>query len=191
MKKRILLSALMVFLCFSFAHAAQLTQMQKHVLKNAYKYGSQIHFRNQTYGETLASIVYQESKAGAKTYQRNGLIVGDRTRRGHFKSLGPMQVQLPAARDVERWYPSIFHGYFGSYSPTDEELIVALLTDIDFNIQIGAAYFKKMIHIKKNWSQAILAYNRGAYNDGTDPNQYVRKVKMWRLKIIKPFLEKS
>lgn len=191
MKKRILLSLIMVFLCFSVVHAIELSNIQKYVLKSAHKYGSQINFQNQTYGETLASIAFQESKAGAKIYQRNGLIVGDRTRSGHFKSLGPMQVQLPAARDVEHWYPAIYQGYFGVYSPTDEELIVALLTDVDFNIQVGAAYFKKMLQVKKNWSAAILAYNRGAGNDGTDPNDYVYKVKKWRIKIVKPFLNKS
>jgi len=187
MKKMILM--IMVLLCFSSAHAVELSDIQQHVLKAAYKYGSQIKIHGQTYGETVASIAYQESKAGSKCYQRNGVIVGDRSKRGHYKSLGPMQVQIPAARDVERWYPSIFHGYFGQYSPTDEELIVALLINIDFNIQVGAAYFKKMLKRKGSWSKAILAYNRGVGNDGTDPNDYVRKVKLWRIKIILPFLK--
>jgi len=184
MKKLIL-----VILLLCSTHAYALDSTQTHILNLAIKYGSQIHHNNQTYGETIASIVYQESKAGHKRYQRNGLIVGDRSKRGSYKSLGPMQVQLPSSRDVERWYPEIFKGYFGLYSPTDEELIVALLTNVDFNIQVGTAYFKKMLEIRKYWSQAILAYNRGANNDGQDPNQYVKKVKHWRKTIIIPFIE--
>jgi len=189
MKKLILMIG--ILLCFSTAHAIELSNVQKYVLKTAYKYGTQIEWRGQTYGETLASIVFQETKAGAKIYQRNGIIVGDRSKTGHYKSLGPMQVQIPAARDVERWYPIIFKTYFGKYSPTNEELIVALLTYIDFNIRVGAAYFEKMLEMKKSWSQAILAYNRGPYNNGFDPNNYVAKVKNWRLKIILPFLKNS
>lgn len=189
MKKLFLVISLL--LCFSSAHAVELSKRQQHVLKTAYKYGEQINWRGKTYGETLASIVFQETKAGAKRYQRNGIIVGDRSKTGHFKSLGPMQVQLPAARDVERWYPIIFKTYFGKYSPTDEELIVALLTNVEFNIRVGAAYFEKMLEIKNSWSQAILAYNRGPYNDGSDPNDYVAKVKYWRIKIVLPFLKNS
>ena len=186
MKRLIIIS--LVLLCFTQAQATTLDSTQSHIIKLAYKYGSQIHYRGQTYGETVASIVYQESKAGAKRYQRRGVIVGDRSKKGHYKSLGPMQVQVPAARDVERWYPEIFKGYFGQFSPTNEELIVALLTDMDFNVQVGTAYFRKMLTVRGSWSKAILAYNRGAGNDGTDPNDYVRKVKMWRVKIILPFL---
>ncbi len=183
--KKLILTILL--LCSTQVYA--LDDSQIHILKLAHKYGSQIHHNGQTYGETVASIVYQESKAGAKQYQRNGVIVGDRSKRGHYKSLGPMQVQLPAARDIEKWYPEIFKGYFGRFSPTDEELIVALLTNVDFNIQIGTAYFRKMLEIRKYWSKAILAYNRGANNDGRDPNNYVKKVKYWREKIIIPFIK--
>ena len=189
MKKLFLLVC--VFLCFTVSGAYALDNTQDRVLSLAYKYGSQIHFRGDTFGETVAAIAYQETKAGAKIYQRKGIIVGDRAKSGHYKSLGPMQVQLPAARDVFRWYPEIMHDYFGRLtSPTDEEVIVALLTNTKFNIQVGAAYFRKMLEKKKSWHEAILAYNRGAANDGTDPNDYVNKVKMWRKTIVLPFLKK-
>jgi len=188
MKKLYIL--LCLFLFSTQVYAVDLSESQERILQLAYHHGSQIHYRNQTYGETIASIVYQETKAGAKIYQRNGIIVGDKSKKGHYKSLGVMQVQIPAARDVFRWYPQIMYSYFGRPCyPTDEELIVALLTDVHFNIEVGAAYFRKMLELKHSWSEAILAYNRGAGNDGTDPNNYVQKVKLWRSKIILPLVK--
>lgn len=186
---------LYVLLCLFFlstsAFSATLTEDQNNILKLAYHYGNEIHFENETYGETVASIIYQETKAGSVIYQKNGVIVGDRSKRGHYKSLGVAQVQLPAVRDVFRWYPEILYSYFGRpYYPADEELIVALLTDDEFNIQIAAAYFRKMLEIKKYWSKAILAYNRGLNNNGKDPNNYVKKVKYWRKHIILPLIKK-
>ena len=190
MKKLYVLICLLMF--STSVYAVDLTESQQRILQLAYQHGENIHYKNQTYGETIASIVYQETKAGAKQYQHNGLIVGDKSKKGHYKSLGVMQVQLPAARDVFRWYPEIMISYFGQpYDPTDEELIVALLTDINFNILIGSAYFHKMLELKHSWSKAILAYNRGPYNNGVDPNQYVKKVKHWRKKIILPLIEKK
>jgi hypothetical protein len=182
---------LCLFLFSSQVYAVDLTQNQERILQLAYHHGSQIHYKNQSYGETIAAIVYQETKAGAKRYQRNGIIVGDKSRKGHYKSLGVMQIQIPAARDVFRWYPEIMFSYFGRpYYPTDEEIIVALLTDVYFNIEVGTAYFHKMLEMKKSWSGAILAYNRGVANDGTDPNNYVHLVKKWRLEIVLPLIKK-
>jgi hypothetical protein len=162
---------------------------QEMCIRLAYKYGQRIEYRGQRYGETVASILLQESHANRKVFQKNGVVIGDKDKRGYPKSLGPMQMQLPTARDLERWMPHVFENKFGPFSPTDEELIIALLTDIDFNIQMGAAYFEYLLNKKGSWSKAILAYNRGPGGTG-DPENYMAKVKQWRLDIVLPFLRK-
>lgn len=170
--------------------AYPLTLNQEVCIKLAYKYGNEISWRGDTFGETVASILYQESKANYKKYQTNGVVVGDFNKRRRAKSLGPMQVQLPAARDVEKAFPRVFNKKFGNISPTKEELIIALLTDIDFNIECGAKYFELRLKSKRNWREAILAYNIG--DNGTiDKNDYVRKVLKWRKTIIQPLMKNS
>jgi len=159
-----------ILLCFlllpniSFAVDCNiLTEDQISNLKMAYTIGQKITFNNDHFGETIASILWQETKAGCEKYRSNGFIVGDKNRKGKPKSLGLMQVQIRAARDVEKWYPKIFEKEFGkNYSPTNEELLIRLLIQPEFNISVGAAYYKKMLSIKKNWRKSILAYNRGA-----------------------------
>lgn len=163
----------------------ELENYQKEILQFAYDYGNAINYLNQGWGETIASIVYQESKAGYKLYERHGVIVGDRDSRGRYKSLGVMQVQLPAARDTLRWFPSISKEHFGDYPPTDEELIYKLLSNYKFNIQIGSLYFIKMLQLTNQWRAAILAYNAGLNNKGRDTNDYVRKVLNWRNTVLR------
>lgn len=179
-----------ILICFlllpslSFADCNNLTEGQLANLKLAYQYGEQITFRGDTFGETVASILWQESKAGCDLYKTKGFIVGDLTSKGKPKSLGIMQVQLRSARDVERWYPEVFEKHFGKESPSDEDLILRLLLITEFNIEVGCKYYQKMLGSKKDWKKSILAYNRGASNDGRDPNNYVKRVKQWRKKII-------
>lgn len=175
---------LLVMLVFISIPTFAMEDYQKKVLTYAYKYGNRIQYLNQGWGETVTSIVYQESKGGKSIYLRNGVVVGDRNSKGKYKSLGVMQVQLPAARDVQRWYPIVFKSKFGNYNPTDEELIYALLSDYRFNISVGSWYFIKMLELTGNWRQAILAYNTGLNNNGNDPNDYVNKVLRWRKTIV-------
>ena len=164
--------------------AIQLDDYQIKYLNYAYKYGNSITYMGQGWGETIASIILQESFAGHKKFTDNGIIIGDKNNQGKPKSLGIMQVQLPAAKDVGRWYPEVFKDKFGDRNPSDEELLIALLIDYRFNIHIGTHYFLKMLEIKQNWRQAILAYNRGANNNGIDYNGYVNKVLNWRLNTV-------
>lgn len=181
-----------VLLCFSTsASAIDLTLSQKIVLKMAYKIGNKYRVKNDTWGETAAAIIFQESHANSNKFKINGIIIGDKNRRGKPKSLGPGQVQLPAARDVEKWFPEIFKKKFGNFSPTEEELIIALLTDIEFNIEVSVAYFVKMVELADSWEKAILAYNRGLNNNGKDPNDYVEKVKKWRSQIVIPLKKRN
>lgn len=179
-----------IFCCIvgSYVDAAELSPNQQKCIELAYKHGNRVQWRGDRFGETFAGILYQESHANRKKFQKNGVVVGDRDRQGRPKSLGPVQMQLPTARDIERWDSILFKLKFGPYSPTDEELIIALLTDIEFNIQCGASYFGYLLDVKQNYKAAILAYNRGPGGKG-DPNDYVRKVLKWRKEIVLPHLK--
>ena len=152
-------------------NAQELTENKKNTLKIVYSYGQLIEFNNKEMGEELASICFQESKGNSKIFQTNGKIVGDSN-----KSFGPMQVQLRSARDVARWNPAIFEKKFNSTSPTNNQLKKALLEDLHFNIAVGAAYFKKMLDLKKDLHEAIIAYNKG-------PNSK-KKTKVYLVKVL-------
>ena len=175
--------AVLCLVSFTSPAEAKFSDNQIAVMKMAYKHGNRIQWRGEGWGRTFAAVIWQESKGNWKRYQVNGVVVGDMDRHGNPKSLGPSQMQLLTARDIERWYPILFKLKFGPYSPTDEELIIALLIDIEFNIQCGAAYFDYLLHLKNDWRKAVLAYNRGPGGIG-DPNDYVSKVTSWRKTII-------
>lgn len=190
MKKFFVFVVLFLSVFLATDSLAQKFEYQQMVhLMFAYNYGNTLQYKGQGWGETIASILYQETHGGHSRYVENGIIVGDMDHRGKPKSLGLMQVQLPSARDVERWFPDVFFQKFGEDSPTEEELIIALLSDYRFNIVVGSHYFMKMLELKGSWREAILAYNRGAGNDGADPNDYVKKVLKWRKEIVLPMVQ--
>lgn len=167
----------------------ELTNNQLKNLQIAYNIGNKVEWRGEKYGETVASILWQESHAGSIKFQNKGIILGDINSKGKPKSLGLMQVQLQTAKDVIRWYPYIKDKHCYGKFPTDEFLILKLLTDDKFNIEIGSLYYKKMLELKKDWSDAILSYNIGP-NGIIDINDYLKKVKNNRLEIILPNLQK-
>ena len=122
-------------------------------------------------------------------WQKNGVVVGDLNSKGKPRSLGPMQVQVATAREVDRKFPYIFKEKYGERTPTDEELTIDLLIDVRFNIRVGVHYFAYLLKYRNgDWSKAILSYNRGTGNDLVDINDYVAKVKKWRKKIIIPYI---
>lgn len=168
--------------------ATELSRNQQRCIELAYKHGNRITFNGDNFGETVAAMLFQESKANYKKYQKNGVVMGDGTHKGFPKSMGPMQVQLATARDIEKWYPTLFKLKFGPHSPTDKELVHELLNDVEFNIQCGAAYFQKMLEVKRDYKRAILAYNRGP-GDPVDKYDYVNKVLHWREAVVLPHLK--
>jgi len=182
---RVIISLIVFCLVAINGYAVQVDHTQTKVLRYALNYGNSINYLGQGWGETIASIVFQETKAGYHKYQKYGVIVGDRNSTNGNKSLGVMQVQLPAARDVQRWYPHVFIEKFGRTNPSDIELIYCLLSDYKFNVRVGSWYFIKMLELSdNNWRKAILAYNRGANSNGVDVNDYVEKVLHWRKEIV-------
>lgn len=99
--------------------------------------------------ETIQAILLQETSAGVHG------PVGDRSHSFGQRSYCHMQVKLAAAKDVLRYYD------LGRVFATEEELLVALLTEDEFCIQVGAHYFALMVERTPTWSEAVIAYNQG------------------------------
>lgn len=168
----------------------KLEPQQEECIEMAYEEGSKIELYGDTWGETAASIAYQESHCGASVWQTEGYVVGDLNSKGRPRSLGDFQVQVPTARHVGKMFPYIFEEKYGDRVPSDEELTVDLLIDRRFNTRIGVHYFAWLLEYRKgNWDKAVLSYNRGTGSNLNDVNDYVRKVKKWRRTIVIPYLK--
>jgi hypothetical protein len=171
------------------AFAQKLEPQQQTCIEIAYEEGSQIELYGDTWGETAASIAYQESHCNSKVYQTEGVVVGDLNSNGRPRSLGVMQVQVATARHVGEVFPNVFMRKYGDRRPSDEELAVDLLIDMRFNITVGVHYFAWLLEYRNgNWDKAVLSYNRGTGYNLKDINDYVRKVRGWRRTIVIPHL---
>lgn len=158
-------------------------------LQMVYDISSGLKIYGDTWGETIASIAYQESWCNGSHWRTHGVVVGDINSKGIPRSLGIMQVQVPTARWVNKKFPDIFRNRYGERRPSNEEIAIDLLIDNKFNIEIGSHYFITMLSYREgNWEKAILSYNRGMGSNPTDVNNYVHKVKKWRKLIVIPFL---
>lgn len=120
------------------------TERQTELLRIAYSEGEAV-----GWPETIQAILLQETSAGVHG------PVGDRSLGFGERSYCHMQVKLAAAADVIKHFDDI-----PSFT-TEEELLVALLTDDEFCIRVGARYFKLMLDRTNTWSEAVVAYNRG------------------------------
>lgn len=160
-----------VFCLLAFATLAQAgsSPLQRKILLTATIEGHRV-----GWPETVQAIAIQETHAGTYKWTRYG-IVGDRGAGFGQKSYGVMQVKIETAKDVLKRYP-----YLGSFE-TDEHLMVALLTDDEFNIRIAAHYFKMLYERFGDWRKAVTSYNAGPSNGaiGRDPNGYTDKI--WRI----------
>ena len=168
-----------------------LEPQQSECLEIAYEEGEKIELYGDTWGQTVASIAYQESHCNRSKFQTEGVVVGDRNSKGKPKSLGPMQVQVPTARHVGRVFPHLFTERYGDRRPTDEELTIDLLTDVRFNIRVGVHYYAWLLEYRKgSWHDAVLSYNRGTGYNLRDINDYVRLVRKWRKTVVIPHLKR-
>lgn len=194
MKKAIVavcLTVMMVFIGIPIsAKTIKPEPQQGECIEIAYEEGNKITLYGNTWGETIASIAYQESHCNGSKFQTEGVVVGDKNSKGRPKSLDPMQVQVPTARHVGKLFPHLFQEKYGDRRPTNEELTIDLLTDIRFNIRIGVHYYAWLMTYRNgDWSKAVLSYNRGTGYNLTDVHDYVSKVKKWRKQVIIPHLK--
>ena len=170
----------------------ELEPSQARCIQMVYDIGNTIDLYGDTWGETIASIAYQESWCNSSRWKTHGVVIGDLNSKGVPRSLGIMQVQVPTARWVGKKHPQLFKDMYGERRPTDEELAIDLLIDNKFNITIGSHFFGLMLSYRDgDWDKAILSYNRGMGNKLTDINNYVYLVKKWRRTRIIPFIKNN
>lgn len=124
-----------------------LTDEQAVLMQTAYEIG--LADGGPEHAELLQAVLLQETIAG-----QLGRI-GHMTAPVGKRSYGVMQVKVSAARDVLRQ-----HKQFGRFR-SDEELIVALISDDVFNMRIASRF---LLHLKEKTvseDAALVAYNIG------------------------------
>ncbi|MEA3452206.1 MAG: transglycosylase SLT domain-containing protein, partial [Bacteroidota bacterium] len=129
--------------------------------------------------ETIMGILLTESEAGKAS------VIGDIFLKPFTRSYGAMQVRLPTAKLVIR------SGYI-NFDKEDEYLLIKMITDTEFNIALGTAYFKNMLDRfegKENqWMKSVIAYNSGPGNVKKFLNQgkthYLKRVKKY-IKLVR------
>lgn len=135
------------------------------------------------YGETMQAIVMAESIANVEGKK---YIIGDNTLNFGKKSYGVAQVKLQTAKYVLDMYkhPRKF--------ATDEDLLIALLFEPEFNLEVASLYFEYLMkRYKGNWKKAVVAYNEGptwvSANPGkVDNHPYLRKVNLFLERVVRP-----
>ncbi|MDZ4260971.1 MAG: hypothetical protein U1B30_01390 [Pseudomonadota bacterium] len=154
-----------------------LTTEQMSLLQMAYEIG----FKDggHEHAELLQAILMQETIAG---------LLG---RMGHMtapvgkRSYGVMQVKVTASRDVLNEYDE-----FGKFR-ADEELIVKLLSDDEFNIRIASKFLLQLSNRVGLTERALVAYNiglRSSYRiDEPQSFKYVLHTKDNLEAVVRPF----
>lgn len=118
-------------------------------------------------------------------------IAGQLGRMGHMtapvgkRSYGVMQVKVTAARDVLSENAGL--GEFRA----DEELIVRLLSDDEFNIRIASKYLLQLKERVKTMDRALVAYNVGLGGSSSveEPGEfkYVVSARGYLDDVVRPF----
>ena len=157
-----------------------LSDEQVMLLQSAYEIG--FADGDSEHAELLQAVLLQETIAG-----QLGRI-GHMTAPVGMRSYGVMQVKVSAARDVLR-----HHTDLGRYR-SDEELIVALMTDDALNIRIASKFLLHLREKTKSDEAALVAYNiglRASRNIGKPESfKYVVRTKQNLTEVVQHFNEK-
>ncbi len=169
---------LIFFSSYSWATSIFNTEQEKTLLK-AKIWGEYV-----GYPETIQSIILTESSANVLNTK---YLVGDNRLGFGKRSYGIMQIKLSTAKFVIRYYG--LHWY---RDLPEEVLIAKLLVEKDFNLQIGALYFKYLIKRFKSWKHAVVAYNRGPgwvsrNRHKVNNHRYLTKVRYQLVRFVRPF----
>lgn len=158
-----------------------LTDEQIALLMMAYEVGYADGGRE--HAELMQGVLLQETIAG-----QLGRI-GHLSARVGKRSYGVMQVKVTAARDVLRKHKDDF-GRFR----TDEELIIGLMTDDEFNMRIASRFLLMLDKKTKTVEQTLVAYNIGLRGSRKIPDhanfKYVVRVNRKLESVIRPFNNK-
>lgn len=139
------------------------TQEQLENFKLAYSYGLKI-------GEpkTMMAILNTESNG-------HNIVIGDKVNQPFKRSYGPMQVK------VDTYYWTKDKGYIDPldvhYGLEKEEVLVHLMKDRNFNVYVATGFYKMMRDSCKDYSFAVMAYNRGHCKDTKEGRAYLKKVR--------------
>ena len=163
------------------------TPEQRKLMEMAFHIGKEIGFP-----ETIQSILLQETQAGAY-----GDRIGDINLPIGKRSYGVMQVKVATARKVLKKYPKLVEKYFPVRKELkrvrDEEIIIKLIQDDEFNIRLASLNFLMHRKASKNWAQAVVAYNTGQGKANKirehKKHQYYLKVLNKLIKDVRPFNE--
>lgn len=157
-----------------------LTEEQVDLLKQAYDIGYQD--GGEPHALLLQSTLLQETIAGQLGR------VGHRAAPVGKRSYGVMQVKVSAASDVLEGHPQL------GVSHTDEELIVRLMTDDEFNIRIASKYLLFLRDKTSSDAEALVAYNMGLRAskrfEAHEDLRYVKSVNRYFETVVIPFNRK-
>ncbi len=131
------------------------TAEQRKLMTMAYHIGSEYGFP-----ETIQSLLLQETRAGMI-----GDRIGDTMLPFGRRSYGVMQMKVATARKVLRKNRTLVAEYFPTRKTykrvRDEEIMILLIQDDEFNINMAALNFVIHRSQSKNWAHAIVGYNTG------------------------------
>jgi hypothetical protein len=157
-----------------------LTEEQVGLLKLAYDIGYQD--GGEQHASLLQSTLLQETIAGQLGR------VGHRAAPVGKRSYGVMQVKVSAATDVLDEHPQL------GVSHTDEELIVRLMTDDEFNIRVASKFLLFLRDKTSSDAEALVAYNMGLRAskrfEAHEDFYYVKSVNRYFESIVVPFNRK-
>jgi len=128
---------------------------QRKLITLAYHVGKRI-----GYPETIQAILIQETRAGAY-----GNRIGDTNLPMGKRSYGVMQMKVATARGILKLHPSMVTTNFPARKSLkrvrDEEIIIKLIQNDVFSLQLAAFNFADHRKKSKSWSQSVVAYNTG------------------------------
>lgn len=157
-----------------------LTEEQVDLLKLTYDIGYQD--GGEQHASLLQSTLLQESIAGQLGR------VGHRAAPVGKRSYGVMQIKVTAALDVLEEYPQL------GVSRTDEDLIVRLMTDDEFNIRIASKFLLYLRDKTNSDAEALVAYNMGLRAskrfEAHEELRYVKSVNRYFETVVVPFNRK-
>lgn len=145
------------------------TPEQRKLMTIAFHIGKEI-----GYPETMQSVLLQETRAGAY-----GDRIGDTNLPIGKRSYGVMQMKVATARKVLRKHPGLVPNYFPNRKNykrvRDEEIIIKLIQDDEFNIRLATLNFEIHRRLSKSWALSVVAYNtgQGAANQISEPKKHI------------------
>lgn len=165
------------------------TPEQRKLMTMAFYIGKEVGFP-----ETIQSLLLQETRAGAL-----GDRIGDINLPIGKRSYGVMQMKVATARKVLKKYPELVPNYFPkrkSYKRVrDEEIIIKLIQDDEFNIRLAAMNFVIHRQLSNNWAKAVVAYNtgQGGANKISEPKKHKYYVNIVKKLVseVRPFNTKT